>query len=386
MQNSFYNFADPLEQLKQQSLYRSRCVQEGPQAVVLNLDGRQLLNFCSNDYLGLANHPAVCAAFQQAVNSYGVGSGAAHLICGHSTAHHALEEELAAFTGRSRALLFSTGYMANLGVISALLGRGDSLFADRLNHASLVDGALLSRARLQRYAHADMDALQTQLATCQSKALLVSDGVFSMDGDLAPLEKLAHLAAQYQAGLLIDDAHGFGVLGAQGGGVVEHFGLSQQDVPILMGTLGKAFGTFGAFVAGADDLIEFLIQKARTYVFTTALPPAVAAASRVSLQLVQTETWRREKLQQLILRFRSGAEQQGLPLLDSFTPIQPLLIGDSERVMAISKQLLALGFLVSAIRPPTVPAGTARLRITFSAQHQESQVDALLDVLAKVVR
>jgi 8-amino-7-oxononanoate synthase len=334
----------------------------------------------------LANHPAVCAAFQQAVNSYGVGSGAAHLICGHSAAHHALEDELAAFTGRSRALLFSTGYMANLGVISALLGRGDSLFADRLNHASLVDGAVLSRARLQRYAHADMDALQTQLATCQSKALLVSDGVFSMDGDLAPLQTLVKFAAQYQAGLLIDDAHGIGVLGAQGGGVVEHFGLTQQDVPILMGTLGKSFGTFGAFVAGSDDLIEFLIQKARTYVFTTALPPAVAAASRVSLQLVQSETWRREKLQHLILRFRSGAAQQGLPLLDSFTPIQPLMIGDSERVMQMSKQLLALGFLVSAIRSPTVPVGTARLRITFSAQHQENQVDALLEALGKVVR
>jgi 8-amino-7-oxononanoate synthase len=207
-----------------------------------------------------------------------------------------------------------------------------------------------------------------------------------MDGDLAPLQTLVKFAAQYQAGLLIDDAHGIGVLGAQGGGVVEHFGLTQQDVPILMGTLGKSFGTFGAFVAGSDDLIEFLIQKARTYVFTTALPPAVAAASRVSLQLVQSETWRREKLQHLILRFRSGAAQQGLPLLDSFTPIQPLMIGDSERVMQMSKQLLALGFLVSAIRSPTVPVGTARLRITFSAQHQENQVDALLEALGKVVR
>ena len=247
MQNSFYNFAEQLEQLKQQSLYRSRRIQDGPQTVVLNIDGRQILNFCSNDYLGLANHPAVCAAFQQAVNRYGVGSGAAHLICGHSTAHHALEEELAAFTGRDRALLFSTGYMANLGVISALLGRGDSLLADRLNHASLVDGAVLSRARLQRYPHADMDALQAQLAVSQAKTLLVSDGVFSMDGDLAPLSALVHLSAQYQTGLLIDDAHGFGVLGAQGGGVVEHFGLSQHQVPILMGTLGKAFGTFWCF-------------------------------------------------------------------------------------------------------------------------------------------
>lgn len=385
MRRDFYAFDAELAQLKQQSLYRSRCVIDGPQAVFLQVDDRQLINFCSNDYLGLANHPQVCEAFKQAVDHYGVGSGSAHLICGHSREHHALEEELAAFTGRERALLFSTGYMANMGVISALLGRSDSVLEDRLNHASLLDGGLLSRARFQRYRHADVTDLETRLAACPANALIVSDGVFSMDGDLAPLPGLARLAGKYGVGLLIDDAHGFGVLGKSGGGIVEHFGLGQQDVPILMGTLGKAFGSFGAFVAGSEPLIEMLIQKARTYVFTTATPPAIAAASRVSLRLLQAESWRREKLLSLILRFRAGAEQQGLPLQDSFTAIQPIQVGESKQALTAAKQLLEQGFWVSAIRSPTVPVGTARLRVTFSANHEEYQVDALLEALAKVL-
>jgi 8-amino-7-oxononanoate synthase len=386
MGRGFYDFDADLAQLKQQSLYRSRPLLEGPQTVLLSVAGRQLINFCSNDYLGLANHPLVCEAFKQGVDQYGVGSGSAHLICGHSTAHHALEEELAAFSGRERALLFSTGYMANLGVISALLGRHDGVLEDRLNHASLLDGGLLSRARFQRYRHADVADLETRLAACSAKAMIVSDGVFSMDGDLAPLPALAGLAGKYGAGLLVDDAHGFGVLGRNGGGIVEHFGLRQQDVPMLMGTLGKAFGVFGAFVAGSESLIEMLIQKARTYVFTTAMPPAVAAACRVSLRLVQAESWRRDKLHSLILRFRQGAEQQDLPLTDSFTAIQPILIGESQLAATVARGLQDLGFWVSAIRPPTVPAGTARLRITFSAEHEEHQVDALLEALVKVLR
>jgi 8-amino-7-oxononanoate synthase len=296
-----------------------------------------------------------------------------------------LEEELAAFTGRDRALLFSTGYMANLGVISALLGRNDTVLEDRLNHASLLDGGLLSRACFQRYRHADCEDLQTKLSAATGKALLVSDGVFSMDGDLAPLPAMAALADRHQAGLLIDDAHGFGVLGKNGGGVVEHFGLSQDEVPILIGTLGKAFGTFGAFVAGSEDLIELLIQKARSYVFTTALPAAVAEATRASLRFLQAESWRREQLKILISRFRQGAQQQGLQLMDSFTAIQPVLIGDSSQTVAASQRLLEQGFWVSAIRPPTVPAGSARLRITFCANHTEQQVDALLDALAKAL-
>lgn len=386
MQNSFYAFAEPLAELKQQGLYRRRRLVDGPQSVLMSVDGKPVINFCSNDYLGLANHPQVVAAFQEAANVYGVGSGSAHLICGHSRAHHALEQELAEFTGRQRALLFSTGYMANLGVISALLGRGDSVLEDRLNHASLLDGGLLSRANFSRYRHSDSTDLQDKLAACRQKALIVSDGVFSMDGDLADLPALARLAADHHSGLLIDDAHGFGVLGATGGGIVEHFGLTETDVPILMGTLGKAFGTFGAFVAGSEDLIEMLIQKARTYVFTTAMPAAVAEATRVSLGLLQTEVWRREKLQQLVARFREGARQQGLQLMASFTAIQPVLIGDSQRAVDISTALLAEGFWISAIRPPTVPSGTARLRITFSAQHEERQVDALLAALIKVMQ
>jgi 8-amino-7-oxononanoate synthase len=381
MSAGFYDFDAELQSLNQQSLYRRRRVVESPQSVLMQLDGRQVVNFCSNDYLGLANHPEVIAAFKRGVDQYGVGSGSAHLICGHSHAHHALEDELAAFTGRERALLFSTGYMANLGVISALVGRGDSVLEDRLNHASLLDGGLLSGARFQRYQHNQLDDLQARLAASKGKALIVSDGVFSMDGDLALLPDLANLAEQHGAGLLIDDAHGFGVLGANGGGVVEHFGLSQQQVPILMGTLGKAFGTFGAFIAGSDALIEYLIQKARTYVFTTAMPAAVAEATRVSLRLLQQEAWRRQHLQALISRFRAGAEQQDLQLMDSATAIQPIILGDSETALLASERLLAQGFWVSAIRPPTVPAATARLRITFSSLHTEQQVDALLEAL-----
>ncbi|WP_445371015.1 8-amino-7-oxononanoate synthase [Methylomonas sp. HW2-6] len=386
MPNRFYDFSASLQQLEQQNLYRRRRVVDGPQAVALQLEDRRLLNFCSNDYLGLANHPDVVGAFKAGADRYGCGSGAAHLICGHSSAHHALEEELAAFTGRERALLFSTGYMANLGAISALVGRGDSVFEDRLNHASLLDGGLLAGARFQRYRHADTDELRAKLDRAQGRALIVSDGVFSMDGDLAPLPDLARLAEAYQAGLLVDDAHGFGVLGRNGGGVVEHFGLSAEQVPILVGTLGKAFGTFGAFVAGSAELIEYLIQKARTYVYTTALPPAVAEATRAGLRLLQTESWRREQLQALIGHFRRGAEQQGLRLMDSATAIQPLLVGDSGRALAASRELAELGFWVGAIRPPTVPAGSARLRVTFTAHHSLQQVDALLTALGQVLR
>lgn len=385
MADGFYDFAGVLDQLKQRGLYRKRRIVDGPQSVNLSVDGQPVVNFCSNDYLGLANHPQVVKAFKQGLDQYGAGSGSAHLICGHSQAHHVLEEELAEFTGRDRVLLFSTGYMANLGIISALIGRGDLVLEDRLNHASLLDGGLLSRAHFKRFRHADRDDLQNKLMNFTGKALIVSDGVFSMDGDLADLPALVELAKQHQAGLLIDDAHGFGVLGKTGGGIVEHFGLTQNDAPILMGTLGKAFGTFGAFVAGSDDLIEFLIQKARSYVFTTALPAAVAEATRTSLRLLKTESWRRDKLHTLISRFRAGAEQQGLQLMDSSTPIQPILIGESQRAVNISSALLEQGFWLSPIRPPTVPVGTARLRVTLSAQHELQQVDALLDALGKVI-
>ena len=382
---AFAQLPAELEAIARQGLYRSRRVIDSPQGVHLQIDGRTVINFCSNDYLGLANHPAVVGAFKAAADQYGVGSGSAHLICGHSTAHHALEEELAAFTGRDRALLFSTGYMANLGVMSALLGRGDAVFEDRLNHASLLDGGLLSGARFKRYAHTDVEHLTVYLAKAGGNKLIVTDGVFSMDGDFAPLPALSAAAKAHDAWLMVDDAHGLGVIGEHGGGLLDYYGLKQDDVPVLMGTLGKGLGTFGAFVAGSDALIETLIQKARTYIYTTALPPAIAEATRAGLKIVIAESWRRDKLKTLADRFRAGAEQLGLQLMASASPIQPIVIGDSQQAVDISKALLQSGFLVSAIRPPTVPQGSARLRVTLSAMHEEQQVDRLLDALDKAI-
>ncbi len=347
------------------------------------LDGKPMLGFCSNDYLGLANHPEIITAMQRGAEQYGVGGGAAHLVTGHSSAHHALEEELAEFTGRPRALLFSTGYMANQGVITALLGRSDTIYEDRLNHASLIDGGLLARASFKRFAHSDMDALSQQMDSQESgESLVAVDGVFSMDGDIAPLPELVDICRKQSAWLMVDDAHGIGVLGESGAGSLEHFSLGLDDVPILMGTLGKALGTFGAFVAGSEELIETLIQQARSYIYTTASPPAVAEATRASLKLVQQESWRREHLQNLIRRFRAGAEQLGLPLMTSATPIQPILAGSAEQALAWSSKLEEQGILVSAIRPPTVPEGSARLRVTFSASHSDEHIDRLLEALA----
>jgi len=381
MATGFDDLADELQQIKQQSLYRSRRVLSSAQGIEIEVDAKQLINFSSNDYLGLANHPDVIKSFKKAGDDYGVGSGSAHLICGHSRSHHALEEELAEFTGRDRALLFSTGYMANMGVISALLGRGDQVFEDRLNHASLLDGGLLSGARFKRYLHSNPDDLNNKINPIDGRTLIVTDGVFSMDGDLAPLPELSALAVGKNAWLMVDDAHGLGVLGDTGAGVLQQYGLTQQDVPVLMGTLGKAFGTFGAFVAGSETLIETLIQKARTYVFTTAMPAAIAEATRTSLKLVIADDWRREKLNQLVKQFRMGANQLGLSMMPSDSAIQPLLIGDSQRAVKISEALLNKGFLVSAIRPPTVARGEARLRITFSANHKEYHVDQLLEAM-----
>ena len=385
MTPSFPGLAAGLNDIAQQGLYRSRRVIESTQGINLKIDGRNIVNFCSNDYLGLANHPKVVDAFKAGADRYGVGSGSAHLVCGHSAAHHVLEEELAAFTGRDRVLLFSTGYMANIGVISALLGRGDAVFEDRLNHASLLDGGLLSGARFKRYAHADVTDLNANLDKAAGNKLIVTDGVFSMDGDFAPLDELAVVAKNHHAWLMLDDAHGLGVIGERGGGILEHYGLNQDDVPVLMGTLGKGLGTFGAFVAGSEVLIETLIQKARTYIYTTALPAAVAEATRASLKIAIEENWRRDKLKQLSERFRLGAEQAGLQLMPSSSAIQPILIGDSQAAVNISNALLAAGFLVSAIRPPTVPQGSARLRVTFSALHDDQHVDRLLDALAKII-
>lgn len=371
-----------LDQVHQQQRYRSRRVLSRS-GVICRQDGRALLSFCSNDYLGLSQHPEVAAAFIRGAEHYGVGSGAAHLINGHSPAHHALEEELAAYLQRPRVLLFSTGYMANLALISVLAKRTDWVLQDRLNHASLLDGAQLSRARSQRYAHRDMVDLEQRMAQAKGDLLVASDGVFSMDGDVAPLPELLQLSQRHQAWLLLDDAHAFGVLG-RGRGTLEHFGLPAADNLIQMVTLGKAMGTFGAAVAASEELIETLIQQARPYIFTTATPPALAEASRTALRVLAEEHWRREHLQRLVARFRQGAEQLGLPLMASETPIQPLLLGDEARALRWSRALEQAGILVTAIRPPTVPEGASRLRITFSAEHCPEQVDRLLEVLAQI--
>lgn len=381
-----HNLQAKLDELKQANLYRTRRTIESTQGVVLQVEGRKVLNFCSNDYLGLASHPEVIASFKQAADKYGVGSGSAHLVCGHGREHHALEEELADFTGRERALLFSTGYMANLGVITALISKGDVIYQDRLNHASLLDGGLMSGARFRRYLHADVDDLQQkmQCRTPEQKAMIVTDGVFSMDGDLAPLEALSVLAQHQHAYLMVDDAHGFGVLGANGAGLVEQYQLNQQQVSVLVGTLGKAFGTSGAFVAGSEILIETIIQQARSYIYTTALPPAIAAATRTSLHYVRQDSWRREKLKMLVRRFQVGARQIGLALMPSASAIQPIVLGDSLKAIQASDYLFMQGFWVSAIRPPTIPHGGACLRVTFSALHDEQHIDQLLSALQEM--
>jgi 8-amino-7-oxononanoate synthase len=368
---------------------RRRVVAEWPQdaeGAVAIVEGSHRTVFCSNDYLGLAHHPRVIAALRDGAMRFGVGSGASHLVTGHGIEHHALEEELAAFTGRERALLFSTGYMANLGIATSLLRRDDQVLEDRLNHASLLDAGLLSGARFSRYAHCDAAAVETRLSELESAtALVMTDGVFSMDGDVAPLDALASVVQAKQAWLMVDDAHGLGVLGQHGRGTLEHFGLDARQVPILMGTLGKALGSFGAFVAGGEDLIEYLIQRARTYIYTTATPPAVASATRMALRLIDEESWRRDRLAANITRFRNLAQRAAIELTTSRTPIQPIVLGTAARAMAVSEALWQRGFWVAAIRPPTVPEGSARLRITLSAAHRDEQIDGLIEALAEAL-
>ena len=373
-----------LDDLRHHQLYRQRLVIQGGQGIEVQVRGETLLSFCSNDYLDLAHHPEVVAAFIASAARDGVGAGASHLITGHHSAHHALEEELADFVGTPRALLFSTGYMANLGVTAALMHRHGSVFEDKLNHASLIDAARLSGARVRRYVHGDVGRLTALLAAAPEEKLILSDGVFSMDGDVAPLPALMDAARTHGAWLLLDDAHGLGVLGQHGRGTFEHFGLPVASPAILMGTLGKALGTFGAFVAGNDDVIETLIQHARTYIYTTALPPAVAEATRASLKVLRADDGRRALLHARIRQFREGARQLGLTLPASESAIQPVILGASGLALAASEALRARGILVTAIRPPTVPQNTARLRITLSAAHTPQQVERLLDALGRL--
>ncbi len=375
-----------LERRRREGLYRSRSVGEGMTQLRRTVNGRTVLSFCSNDYLGLASHERVIEAFRRGAGEFGVGAGASCLVSGYTSAHRQLEERLADFTGRDRALLFSTGYMANLGVVCALAGRDASrhpcVFEDRRNHASLIDAAVLSRAHFRRYPHADAAALGQSLAGEHGRrALVATDAVFSMDGDTAPLAELAAVCTAHDATLFADDAHGFGVFGARGAGVLEQQGLSQDDVPVLVATFGKACGTFGAFVAGSEELIEWLIQAARTYLYTTAPPPAVACATLESLRIIEGEAWRRDKLRDNVALFRRLAREAGLRCAESQTPIQPLIIGDAAAATALSEALLKDGLQVTAIRPPTVPPDTSRLRITLSAAHETHDIERLINAL-----
>ncbi|MET0231700.1 MAG: 8-amino-7-oxononanoate synthase [Rhodanobacteraceae bacterium] len=368
------------------SLVRRLRTVEAVDGAQITIGGRRLLNFASNDYLGLAQHPALHEALAAAAAKWGVGATAAHLLGGHREDHARLEEALARWTGRERALLFSDGWMANLGVVAALASEGDVCVQDKLNHASLIDAARFAGCALKRYPHADVDGAQRQLASRPDIAALVaSDGVFSMDGDVAPLRGLARVASSEHATLMIDDAHGLGVLGDEGAGSVAEAGLSADEVPILMATLGKALGVAGAFVAGSAALVDALVQSSRTWIYTTAMPPALAAAALAAIDIARFERWRRDRLSRLIAHFRAGAIALGFELLDSRTPIQPIVVGTSERALAVAAKLEACGFYVPAIRPPTVPDGKARLRITLTALHSENDVERLLAALAKAV-
>jgi 8-amino-7-oxononanoate synthase len=382
----FPHLAKRLESRKRNQLYRQRVSRTGPQAAELEIEGKRYVSFSSNDYLGLANHPDVLLSFKRAVDRYGFGSGGSHMVTGHCVAHQALEEELADFMGRDRALLFSTGYMANTGVINAVMEPGGLVLQDELNHASLLDGGWLCRADSVRYPHADLMALENTLSASRAThKLIVSDGVFSMDGVGADLGALSALAKRKTASLMIDDAHGVGAIGANGRGLIDEYpDLTQADVPILVGTLGKAFGSSGAFVCGDESLVDYLIQFARPYVYSTAMPPAIAEATRTSLKLVREEAWRRDRLGELVARFRNAAQAMNLTLTESNSPVQALILGEAERALSVSQQLRALGLYVTAIRPPTVPVGTSRLRITFTASHTDAHLDSLLQALERV--
>lgn len=380
-----FNLNADLQQRKQDNLFRATQVVQSPQGPHLRVGGKEYLAFCSNDYLGLANHPKIIEAFKSAADQYGVGSGAAHLVNGHFELHEQLENELAAWTGRESALLFSTGYMANMGVIASLLNKEDAVFEDKWNHASLLDGGLLSGARFQRYLHKDLSNLETKLKKSDARRkLIVTDGVFSMDGDKADLPALSSLAKQNDAWVMVDDAHGMAALGNSGAGLCEEQGVNQDQVQILMGTLGKGFGTAGAFVAGSKELIEYLTNFARPYIYTTAMPSAIAAATLTSLEIIKSEPERRNHLQTLIAHFRKEAEAMNLNLMDSDTAIQPILIGDADKALAMSQALKEKDILVTAIRPPTVPSGTARLRITLSSAHTTNDVDRLIESLSVI--
>jgi 8-amino-7-oxononanoate synthase len=380
----FQRLADQLAELERRGLRRSRLVRQSPQGPRIVVDGREVLAFCSNDYLGLANHPRIVEAAIEAASRYGVGEGASHLLTGHSAVHERLEEKLAEFMQMPRTLLFSTGYQANIGAVTALAGPEDAIFSDALNHASLIDGVRLSRARVVRYPHADLAFLSGALAESDARTkLIVTDGVFSMDGDIAPLPAMLDLSERHDAWLLVDDAHGFGVIGPEGRGSPAHFGLRSPRI-VYVGTLGKAAGVAGAFVAGAEEMVETLLQRARTYIYTTAAPAMLAAAIETSLQIIQEDEWRRERLRKLVAVLRRELRGSESALASSDTPIQPVVLGGNSEAVRASAALRERGILVPAIRPPTVPEGTARLRISLSAAHSGDDVLRLAAALREV--
>ncbi len=376
---------DTLSDLQERGLKRTLRLLEGPQDRSIIINGKKVLNFCSNNYLGLANDPRLKQAAIERIHQEGLGSGASRLVCGHMTAHQRLEEKLAQFKGTERALTFSTGYMANVGIITSLFGRGDIIFSDRLNHASIIDGILLSQAEMKRYPHKDMIALEEMLKASPGykKKVIITDTVFSMDGDIAPLDHIVELAKKYDCLVMVDEAHALGVLGKNGKGAVEHFDLA-KEIDIQMGTLSKAVGSFGAYVCGSQALIEFLINKARSFIYTTGLPPSIAAASLKGIEIIEQEPERRKKLWDNTNHLKQGLNELGLDTLASQTPIIPLGVGDANLALEFSEKLFERGIFVSAIRPPTVPHHTARLRITVMANHLKSDLDYLLEQLSKI--
>jgi len=374
-----------LLELTQRGLKRKIRTIEGRQNREITIDGRKVLNFCSNNYLGLADDPRLGAAATASIVAEGFGAGASRLVCGNFSSHQKLEDCIAKFKGTERALLFNTGYIANMGIISSLYGRGDMIFSDKLNHASIIDGILLSGAEYKRYAHADMESLAAMLKAAPEsvKKLIITDSVFSMDGDIAPLPAIVALAKKYSAAVMVDEAHGLGVLGRNGKGAVEHFGLEGQ-VDIQMGTFSKAAGSFGAYCCGSARLIDFLINKARSFIYTTGLPPNVAAASLKGLEIIVKEPQRREKMWENTKFITNGLKEMGFDTLNTQTPIIPIVVKDSSLSVDFSEKLLAAGIFVSAIRPPTVPANTARLRVTVMATHTTEDLNRLLSIVKTI--
>lgn len=376
-----------LKERQEQALMRRTVTISGPQSTHVHIQGKPYLSFCSNDYLGLASHPKLIQALSLSAQEYGVGGGASHLVSGHLSIHQQLEETLADWLGYERVMLFSTGYMANLGAISALASKDRPVVQDKLNHASLIDGAVLAQSPLRRYLHKNVESARKLLSKFGESGLLVTDGVFSMDGDMAPLAQLAELAAEYNWSFMVDDAHGLGCVGESGRGSLEVEQVSVAKVPLLVGTFGKAFGTAGAFIATFHDYADYLTQFARPYIYTTSMSPAIAGATLGSLKLIQSDEGeqRRQKLAQHIRYFRERMSELPISLMDSQTAIQPIVIGDAKTAIDVSDTLKSLGIWCTAIRPPTVPAGSARLRITLSAGHEESDLITLCDTLERVL-